>query len=498
MRIALIDLGTNSVRFDVHQFGPGTRVRLLHREKVMVRLGQGVFTAGQLDPNAVHRTIHSFRVFKRICEDLNVRKIVAIATSALREASDGAQFVNAVREATGIGIRIISGPEEARLIAVGILANEKVPKGTFGLIDIGGGSTEISICKKKKVTLSQSFPLGTARLQQLFLKGTPPHPNDIDQLRQHIRQTFHSQMKKKRWPKTKDWLGSSGTVRAVARILRKKKQRHFELEELHELVRAMSKMTTTQLLGIPGMEPKRVDMILPGSILLEEAAKIFGCKKITATEFSLRHGLLREQQEIAKKTFRSGVALHFADIEEKAKKMGLDPDSLKQERQFAEKIFDRLRAIHGLGKEWKPYLGAAMMLRNAGQAVSMIGHQEHSHYIVKNAHFPFAEDWEAELIAKLCLNHERAKIEAKGIPFKGNLKLRRTFVKLLGILSLADALSPESGPPVKLKKVSIQKKSIEIAFYSNKDSGDMESLRVQQRHAIYYQAFRRSVAAFPT
>src|SRR4051794_25043244 len=164
MRLAIIDLGTNSVRFDVHQISssslkPGLSEKRLHREKLMVRLGQNVFTRGKLDPAAMARTVEAFRSFSRTLRDLKVDRVLAFATSALREASDSTKLIERVRARTGIELRVISGVEEARLIALGFLANTSPPEERFGLIDIGGGSTEVSIIKNKETLHSTSFNL---------------------------------------------------------------------------------------------------------------------------------------------------------------------------------------------------------------------------------------------------------------------------------------------------------------------------------------------------
>ncbi|MEO5970726.1 MAG: hypothetical protein ABIQ95_12440, partial [Bdellovibrionia bacterium] len=173
MRIGIIDLGTNSVRFDIHSVTPPGEAHLLHREKLMIRLGEGVFLDGKLDPHAIRRAVHAFMSFKNTAERFQVEKIVAFATSALREAKDAVHLIDRIRQKTQIEIRIISGEEEAKLIALGILSHESF-KGRYGLIDIGGGSTEISICHNKNILNSASFPLGAARLQQVFLKTSPP------------------------------------------------------------------------------------------------------------------------------------------------------------------------------------------------------------------------------------------------------------------------------------------------------------------------------------
>ena len=166
MRIAIIDLGTNSVRFDIQQLGPGKRqVRQLHREKIMVRLGQGVFLNGKLDRSAVTRSLHAFAKFQKVAHQYKAGKIIAFGTSALREVADSEKFLKAIVDKTGIQVRVISGTEEAQLIALGILSNEKVGKEKFAMVDIGGGSTEISVCRGKAILHSTSFPLGRRGLQ---------------------------------------------------------------------------------------------------------------------------------------------------------------------------------------------------------------------------------------------------------------------------------------------------------------------------------------------
>jgi exopolyphosphatase/guanosine-5'-triphosphate,3'-diphosphate pyrophosphatase len=185
MRIAIIDLGTNSVRFDVHQIGPGRGIRRLHRDKLMIRLGQGVFTDGKLDSNAIRRTTQAFLGFRRIAKDLHVEKIVAFGTSALREAYDSEKFLARIYARTEIDVRVISGDEEAELIALGILSQESQARGKFALVDIGGGSTEISLCQGSRVLHASSFPSGLGFLGKdskrnelgLFVTGNDP---DVD------------------------------------------------------------------------------------------------------------------------------------------------------------------------------------------------------------------------------------------------------------------------------------------------------------------------------
>jgi len=495
MRIAIIDLGTNSVRFDIHQLGPqkGT-VRQLHREKIMVRLGQGVFLNGKLDRSAIQRTLHAFTRFKKSAAQFRAAKVIAFGTSALRECSDGERFLKLVQERTGIQIRIISGAEEAQLIALGILSNEKTPKGKFALVDIGGGSTEISICRGKSVLHSFSFPLGTARLQQVFLKKSPPAAASIDELREFIRGTLSSVMLAEHWPQVDRVVGSSGTIRALAKILEGSEWDEFHRDDLSERVDEMSSMTTTELLGINGIESKRVDMILAGAVLFEECMRALGARKAVSTEFSLRDGILEEELRLFEQGDTSHLALHLPDLMEKAIQFGENGEHLERMLKFSEDLFDKLKPLHQLDPCWKLYLQAATLLRNTGKAISLAGYREHSYYIVKHAGFPAADTWETDLIADLCRYHEGAKLDGSKLTFEKSKARMDAFRKLLAMLRVIDAL--DSGPEATLRLKGVQRKRGHVVLlYSGKGLTGLESLTLEKRAPYFKKTMGQSIVA---
>jgi exopolyphosphatase/guanosine-5'-triphosphate,3'-diphosphate pyrophosphatase len=501
MRLAVIDLGTNSVRFDVHEIGPGNRIRPLHREKLMVRLGQGVFLEGKLDKEAVRRTVHAFSSFHLTAKELRAEKIVAFGTSALREAVDSEKLLNLIRTKTGIDVRVISGQEEARLIAQGILRNEKPPKGAYALLDIGGGSAEVSICRGRSVKFSESFPLGTARLQQVYLKSSPPKAphsgglSPIDQLRRTIKGSILPKTISEGWPKVGTIMGSSGTVRALARMLKKSggNGKSIALKDLRKLIKSMSSMTTTQLLGIPGMEAKRVDMILAGAVLLEECMDCLGAKRVVTTEYSLRDGILEEELQLVREHQGSHLAMHLPDLYSRARRLGGNDAHLRQVVGFSETLFARLRKLHKLGSEWQVYLTAAAILHDTGEAVSSTHHSRHSYYIVKNADFPSMEPWETEFVAQLCLWHASGKPDSKAFPFDGNKKRREAFYKLLSLLRVADALDRGHKSSARIVRISVDPRRVRITLAGK--SVDLELLRVEQKKALFEQVFGRTLVA---
>jgi exopolyphosphatase/guanosine-5'-triphosphate,3'-diphosphate pyrophosphatase len=499
VRVGIIDLGTNSVRYDVHQLGPAGRSKTLHREKLMIRLGQGVFLDGKLDPEAIRRALEAFASFERTARELHVDRIIAFGTSALREAADSERLLKQIRTRTGIDVRVISGVEEARLIAEGVLAHIKPPKGASGLIDIGGGSVEINICRGKRVLNSESFPLGTARLQQVFLKSSPPAParkgqsGAIDQLRRYIKSVLLPKIIADEWPRVGRVYGSSGTIRAIARLLKKNggSPKTFDLAALKKLNKKMSTMTTTQLLGIPGMEARRVDMILAGSVLLEECLEALHCRKVVTTEYSLRDGIFVEQVRLLKKNHKSQMSLHLDDLYAKAKRLGAQEAHLKQVVQLSHSLWDRLARVHKLKPEWKTYLTAAAILHDVGEAVTPSRHEFHSYYIIKNANFPSMEPWETDFVAELCLHHRDGKAEIKDLPFKREKAYRQAFLKTLALLRIADALDRGHKTNVKVKQVRVTPRQVEIRLSGS--VADLELLRVEQKKALFEKVFGREL-----
>ncbi len=490
---------------------------------MMVRLGQGVFTLGKLNAEAIRRTLHAFVSFKKTADEFRVDRMVAFGTAALREASDGGRLLNTIREKTGIEIRVISGAEEAKLIARGVLKNEKSLKGKFGLIDIGGGSTEISICRGKKITHSTSFSLGTARLQQVFLRSSPPKAlpdsdeDPIDHLRNYIRSALLTKMIAERWPKVDRMIGSSGTVRAIAKLIKKgKATKTVERGDLKKLIKQMTSMTTTELLGMPGMEAKRVDMILAGAILLEECMNITGAKKVDSTEFSLRDGILEEQREAVSSDIRSPLSQHLDDVRARVEKVHPEMIHLDTVAKISELLFDKLKNVHHLNSDWKPYLIAASYLHDVGEIISPTNHDEHSYYFAKNADFTPLEKWESEFIARLCLYHRVGRPELEGVFTKNGPKKvakkttkknssksgkhsakeeerKSAFIKLLALLRVADALDRNHRGQVTVAAIRVSGKQVKIQIRSKRGAGDLELLRVEQKKALFEEVFKKTL-----
>ncbi len=494
-RLGIIDLGTNSVRFDVHETLSRDTTKLLHREKLMVRLGENVFISGRLDSRACRRTLQALSSFKRRADELKVDKLVAFATSALRDASDSEQFIFKIRKTLGIEVHLISGKEEATLIAEGILSREKHPKNLFALVDIGGGSTEISVCRGKEILECDSFPLGVARLQQIFLRSIPPENGKVSvkHLRGHIRTVLRATLKEEKWPKVPHIIGSSGTIRALGRMCKRNTGKNIHPKWLEKLIRTMVPLNLDEIRNLPGMDPKRADLMLAGTLVLDECLRLLGADAATATEFSLRDGILDQELRLIEPTTRSGRW----DLEpylEKAVRYGEDPRRVRWLVGSSIRLFRRLRPVHKLDDKWFPYFALGLMFRNTGRSISPTGYEHHSAYIVEHGELPLSESWEIEFVAQLCLHHSGTKANFEKFPFQKNGSKARgsSFAKILALIRIVDALDSAYPKRVEAERIEIKRRTVRI-WLSHGDSTELALLRVQQKKALFEKVFGREL-----
>jgi exopolyphosphatase / guanosine-5'-triphosphate,3'-diphosphate pyrophosphatase len=314
-KIGIIDLGTNAVRGAVFECEKGKEPIKIYKNREVLRLGKGVYTEKKIAEEGFTLTASVLKEFAKNFKDLKVDLITAVATSAVREAKNGEAFVESIKKETGISLRVISGEQEAFYIAKGILRFEKninhSTNTSVGIIDIGGGSTEVIISTKKpsgeKITLhSKSLKLGALRLGELFsINSNPGEHNpvapiyDVGALRFHIRTMLNEEIVKNSWESPEQFLGSGGTIRAVARLLAGSMVDSFSIQvpDLRTLIKKMFACSLEELKKIPMMDEKRADTIIPGAVLLEELLSVFQMSSIEITTFSLREGVLAEKLE---------------------------------------------------------------------------------------------------------------------------------------------------------------------------------------------------------
>lgn len=307
-RFAIFDIGTNSVRLDVYEITSERSFKRIHRERLMVRLGEGLFARKNvLSQKVITRVLDACNYFAQIMSLLRTQYCFAFATSALREARNAKSLIKKVATQTGIHIMVISGIEESRLIARGVLANEKLPRGRFAIVDIGGGSTEIILVREKKICWSKSFPLGAARVAQLFQGKTSYQASAYAQkILNAVPKDF----------KPKVLLGSSGSIRSILKLARKiNGQQKMTPALLSHFVGEIAEMSRKEILALPGIEWKRAEILVSGGLLLKEVAYALGVEQIRGTEYALRDGVLDLLQTKGKKALRAPHAKRLSPRE---------------------------------------------------------------------------------------------------------------------------------------------------------------------------------------
>jgi exopolyphosphatase / guanosine-5'-triphosphate,3'-diphosphate pyrophosphatase len=290
MRLAVIDLGTNSARLTIHEMIDGES-ELLHKEKIRISLGTSVFNKGLVDFKHLGKTLSAFQDFVERLDAFDVDHVSAMATSALREAQNGEEVRHIIEKKTGINIEIISGQKEAHLIAKGVLANEDLTKGSVGLIDIGGGSTEISLWENEELQKCESFALGGLRFQELVLKAHPPEARLIRQTRQQVARVLSHRIRN--WKMNERVFGTGGTIKVLGKVLTGiGHTENIQKAALSVLIGDLSKMNLDEISNLPGMTEGKAPIILAGAIILEETMTVLGINFVTPTKYSLKDGIL--------------------------------------------------------------------------------------------------------------------------------------------------------------------------------------------------------------
>jgi len=294
MNTAVIDLGTNSLKAVVYSVQAKKKLQELGRFRQMVRLGDNLFSDLELDNHASERTLAAFQELAELLDKHKVKHYRAIATSALRQATDGQELADRIYKESGIFLEIISGQEEARLIAMAVLAFHS-PKKPCMLVDIGGGSTELSFVQQGSVYESDSLKLGAARCQQQFLLTVPPAKSGEQTLRQEVRKQCEPLITRDKLQMTLA-IGSSGSIRAIQRLCNRTPQETgvFELSQLKILLDRIRPLSVEKIEKLKLLESSRADIFLSACIILDEICEIFKIQSIQASKASLKDGLLIE------------------------------------------------------------------------------------------------------------------------------------------------------------------------------------------------------------
>jgi len=421
MRLAAIDIGTNSIHMIVAQLGPDLSFDIVDREKDMVRLGAGGLDGRALGDTSMAAALETLARFRQLADSRGVDDLVATATSAVREAPNGGDFLKAVTARTGLQPRVISGQEEARLVHLAAVYGVDASSGTTVVVDIGGGSMEVTLGTATELHLARSFRLGVIRLNGRFVTTDPLSAQDERRLVKHIRTEAGEFLDQIRTAGFARLIATSGTSLCLGEIALRGR-RLFDNDRIHnsritarQLRRARQDVVSRDMdrrLRLPGLDSRRADIIVAGALLLDTVVDRLGAEEVTLSDFALREGLVLDY--IERNRWRITRADRIPDIRRRSvvelgERCRWHAAHVEHVARIALSLFDQTRGLHGLADREREWLEFAALLHDIGGHISYERHHQHSYYLIRNGGLRGFEPEEVEAIALVARYHRRGR-----------------------------------------------------------------------------------------
>ncbi len=411
--IAAIDIGTNSLHLMVAEIVEGGGFRVLTREKDSVRLGSGASDMKYLSDEAMDRGIASLRRFVDIASQWDA-PISAFATSAVREATNQATFIRRAQAEANVHVDVISGPEEARLIHLGVMQGVALANTTHLVLDIGGGSTEFIVGYDTTPLMLRSLKLGAIRLTDRFFPGGLDRPRASKHCRAHIASYLAGVRTEVLAHELSIAVASSGTAETLA-ILAGNPER-LKASDLAAITKLLLSETPAERMRRPGIDERRCDIISGGAVLLDEISSQLKIQEWTISPVALRAGIVLDA--LAR---RGDVASfhHLSDLRRQsalavARRYHEDLGHAEHITDLALELFDELSSLHGMGVGERDLLEAAGLLHNIGVFVAHGSHHKHSYYLIRNdEQLAGFTDRERELTAQIARYHRKSAPKLK-------------------------------------------------------------------------------------
>ncbi len=458
--LAAIDMGTNSLHMVVVQIQPTLPTfSIIAREKDTVRLGDRCPNSGELKPEVMARAIATLGRFQEIAKSLNAQTIIAVATSAVREAPNGKDFLQQVEAEIGLSVDLISGQEEARRIYLGVLSGMEFNNQPHIIIDIGGGSTELVLGDGHEPRSLSSTKVGAVRLTAEYITTDPISNAEFQYLQSYVRGSLERPVEELQAAlqpgETPRLVGTSGTIEALAIIQAREKLGmapsplsgyQLSLKDLRDLVNRLRKLNNSERAAIPGMSERRSEIILAGAVVLQEAMTLLGVESLTLCERSLREGVIVDwmlTHGLIEDRLRYQSSVRQRSIIKTAQKYQVNLEHSDRVAVFALNLFDQTQGLlHRWGSEERELLWAAAILHNCGHYISHSSHHKHSYYLIRNGDLLGYTESEIEIIANLARYHRRSPPKKKHENYRNlpSKKHRLIVNQLSALLRLAVAL----------------------------------------------------------
>src|SRR5688572_24379498 len=468
----------------------------------------------ELQPDAIERGVATLGRFRRIADSFGA-EVHAVATSAVREAENRDEFLEAAAVKANVGVEVISGVEEARLIHLGVLQAVPVFDQQVLVVDIGGGSTEFIVGRGDDVLAARSLKVGAIRLTERFFRREPVKKKAVDDARKFVKAYL---------PRVKHMVadaggfevavGSSGTILNVAEMARARRGVRsggrqvrlpsFTADDLAEVVDDLaSRPRAADRLAVPGLDPRRADIILGGVIVLEQVFRVLNITDLVTSDFALREGVLLD----VVRRRQSGTLGHLRDLRYESVKhlAALVPGEKAHCARIAAlalQLFEGTRHLSGLSDEAEEWLEAAALLQNVGLVISHDRHHLHSYYVIRNSELLTGfTDHEIEIIALVARFHRKSTPKARHPEYATLPEPDQRVVEILsGILRIAAGLDRTRAAAVSRLRVDPGRAGEPLRILVETAPGadaDLELYSARARKDLLEAALRRPIEIEP-
>jgi exopolyphosphatase/guanosine-5'-triphosphate,3'-diphosphate pyrophosphatase len=458
--LAAIDVGTNSIHMVVARIQPELPAfTVVAREKATVRLGDFCKKTGLLSPEAMDRAIEALKRCQEIAKSLNAEQVIAVATSAVREAPNGRDFLQRIEADLGLWIDLISGPEEARRIYLGVLSGMNFNSQPHIIVDIGGGSTELILGDGHEPRTLSSTKVGAVRLTAERINTDPISPSQFGALQAYIRgmlersiEEIQAHLEPGERPRM---VGTSGTIETLATLNAREKFGtipnplngcEMTLKDVREWVNRLRKLNYAGRLAIPGMSERRAEILLAGALILQEVMTPLNVDSIVVCERSLREGVVVDwmiTHGLIEDRLRYQGSVRERSVLKTAQKYQVNLEHSHRVAEFALSLFDQTQGIlHAWNTEERDLLWAAAILHNCGHHVGHSSHHKHSYYLIRHAELLGFNEMEIETIANLARYHRKSSPKKRHENYRNlvSKRHRRIVDQLSPLLRLAVAI----------------------------------------------------------
>ncbi|HZU41150.1 MAG TPA: Ppx/GppA phosphatase family protein, partial [Terriglobales bacterium] len=479
--------------------------REIYEDREVTRLGESVFQSGFLSPKAMADTVKVLRRFHRIAQKHGTDVVRVVATSALRDARNSQAFIEWVHSATGWRVETISGIEEARLIHLGLVANLRINAWPALMIDLGGGSCELTISDQGHIREVVSLPLGAVRLTNEFLRHDPPRKSELESMRKFINREIRRVAPRVHRAAPKVVIATSGTGAALAAMSQSlhgssgRNQKGLSRANLARLVKVLSRRNLQERRKLPGLGPKRAEIIVAGAVVFSELIQHCNLRGFRYSDLGLRDGLLVQMAAERDRSTRRGKQLEsdrWDSLLAAGKHYHVDMAHARRMREISMQLFAALRSVHALPPEYKEWLSSAAMLYEVGAFINRFGRHRHAYYIIANSEMLGFTPQERRIIAAI------ARYVGKSRPLPGDAAMKTIpieehpyVIRAALLLRLARALNLGRGGAVARVRARIRDAEVVLSLIRRgRASVDLELWAVERERGYFREVFGRELS----